>query len=272
MLTYAEFTEMKGKLSTRYLTEDSYAEWSRLVAAAPQGSIYSTPEYLDVICEAAGGRFKILGIARGDELVGGVALYERDSLFGAYVSSRLLLYYNSLIIREYDTRYPSQRTARYLEILTLLEEALSRTKYARLRLHNRWPLTDLRLFMSRGWSVRPNYTYVVFLDDLDLAWKRIDKNFHRLINRCSERGVTVTEDDDFEALFHLHFQTHVRKGSPLYLGRRAFARYFERLKALGLCRLYHARLEDGRSVAAQRHYCAGKFLSSCPNQGIWQMI
>lgn len=242
---------MKSTLTAQYLTEEMYGSWNRLLAGSPQGSIYSTPEYLDVLCAVAGGRFKILGVLRGDELVAGTALYEAPSMFGTAVSNRLLLYYNTLILAESTSRYPSQRAAQELEILSLLEQHLAATTYARLRLHNRWPLFDLRPFLATGWDVRPSYTYIAHFADLKALWECVDKNFRRLIRRCEAQEVTVTDDDDFDSFYRLHYQTHLRKGSPLYLPRAAFQSYIERLKALGLCRLYHARLADGRVAATQ---------------------
>ena len=49
----------------------------------------------------------------------------------------------------------------------------------------------------------------------------------------------------------MHVETAVRKGLEPYLPDAAFGRFFQRLSALGLCRLYHARLPSGRSVSAQ---------------------
>jgi hypothetical protein len=103
---------MAAEIRALVLPEAAFSDWNALVAASPDGSIYSTPEYLDALCAAAGGRFRILAVQRGDELAGGVALYERPSAFGAYVAPRLLLYYNGLVLKRYDTKYPSERTAR----------------------------------------------------------------------------------------------------------------------------------------------------------------
>lgn len=242
---------MKDKLTLRRVTEESYPDWNRLVSVSPQGSIYSTPEYLDLLCAVAGGRFTLRGVYRGAELVGGIALYLDRRPYGTAVSNRLLLYYNSLILAPAKSRYPAQNTARGLETLTLLAEDLAQLKYARLRLHNRDTLTDVRPFFSTGWTVRPGYTYVVDLTDLDQLQQRIDKNFRRLIKRCGDDGVTVTTDDDFDAFYDLHYQTHLRKGSPLYLPRDAFREYYQRLNALNLCRLFNARLPEGRVVATQ---------------------
>ncbi len=238
-------------MTTRYLAEQAYPAWNTMVSASAEGSIYSTPEYLEILCRAAGGRFTILGVFRAEQLVGGVALYFTRTPFGESISNRLLLYYNSIVLAKHDTRYPGQRTARELEILAGLERELSSLKCVRLRLHNRCPLTDVRPFLERGWSARPQYSYVVPLADLEILQQRVDKNFKRLIRRCEQKGVVLTEDDDFDSFFALHEQTHQRKGSPLYLPRESFKRYVDDLRSAGLGCLYHARLPDGRSVAAQ---------------------
>lgn len=242
---------MSAKVTTRILSEPEYGEWNRLVAGSHEGSIYSTPEYLDVLCGATAGRFRLLAAERNGELLGGVGLYERNSRWGCYVTPRLLLYYNGIVLRPHESKYASERTSRQIAILTELAEALSKAGYGRVVFRNRSPLRDSRVFQTRGWDVWLNYTYVVPLSDLQGLWGRVEQNLRRLIQRCSREGVQLTEDDDFESFYRLHEQTHERKGISLYLPRNEFQRYFERLKAQGLCRLYHARLPCGRSISAQ---------------------
>ena len=50
------------------LSEADFPEWSRLVAQSAEGSVYSLPEYLASLCEAAGGAFRILAVRQGDEM------------------------------------------------------------------------------------------------------------------------------------------------------------------------------------------------------------
>ena len=237
---------VKPAVVARVLTETEFPAWNDLVARSPEGSIYSTPEYLDALCTAAGGAFRILAATKGDELLGGVGLYERRSRPGVYVSPRLLLDYNGIVLRDYETRYPSQRTARHNEILEALHDGLAGLGYGRIALRCRSPLTDVRALLARGWTARPDYTYVVPLADLPALWSRMEQNLRRLVDRCTAQGLAVTEDDDFESFFRLHSQIHERKGARLYLPRAAFETYFRRLHAQGLARLYHARLPDGQ--------------------------
>ncbi len=237
--------------AARILSETEFPEWNRLIARSAEGSVYSMPEYLDALCEAAGGTFRILAARGGDELLGGVGLYERADSSGTYVSPRLLLYYNGIVLRAYDTRYPSQRTARQNETLDALCTGLAGLGHSRVALRCRSPLTDVRVLLAKGWTARPQYSYVVPLSDLDQLWARTEQNLRRLVDRCGAQGLTITEDDDFDAFFRLHAQVHERKGARLYLPEAAFRRFFERLRSQSLARLFHARLPGGESISTQ---------------------
>jgi hypothetical protein len=242
---------VRAAAAARVLPASDYPRWNELVRRSEEGAIYQMPEYLEALCEAAGGTFRILAVEKGDELLGGVALYERGSRSGTYVSTRHLLYYNGFVLRPYETHYPSQRTARRNEILDTLAEGLSRLGYGCISLRCRSPLFDVRVLVARGWSARPNYSYVVPLTDLDALWSRMEQNLRRLVGRCAAKGVTVTEDEDFDGFFRLHAQVHERKGARLYLPRDAFRRFFALLRSRQLARLYHARLDSGVSVSTQ---------------------
>jgi hypothetical protein len=240
-----------SSVTVRDIPETSYPSWQRLVMESPAGSVYSLPEYLDALCSAAGGSFRLLGLWRGEELVGGLGLYQRDSTWGRYVWPRLLLYYNGPVLRHFEGKYPSQQTSRSVEALGALASHLDALGYGSLMLKCRPALHDLRPFLSRGWSLRVGYTYEVPLSDLPAQWGRVEQNLRRLVERARKQGIVVSEDEDFPGFYALHELTLGRRGIASYLPREAFARWFTRLRAAGLCRLFQARLPDGRIAASQ---------------------
>ncbi len=242
---------MATQLRVEVLGEAGYDAWARFVAASPDGSVYSLPRYLEVLCRAAGGRFRVLAALQGEEIVGGVALYERDSRFGPYLSPRRLLHYNGVVMRRYATKYPSEQTARDLKTMGALAEALSQRGYAWATLNCTSTVGDVRPFLAAGWTATPNYTYVVSLQDSELVWSRIEQNLRRLVKRCQNDGVVVGVDEDFDAFYSLHAETMGRIEQQTYLGRKAFGQYFEALRTAGLCRLFQARLPGGALLAGQ---------------------
>ena len=242
---------MPSDVTIAVLPETRYPEWNELVAGSAEGSIYNTPEYLDALCAAAGGRYRILVARQGDELAGGIALYERDSILGRYVAPRLLLYYNGIVLRRGATIYPSVETARRLKTLAALAEAIAAARYGHVELRNGGALTDARPFLARSWTAHPSYSYVVPIADLAAAWARVEQNLRRLVTRCAQHGLAFTDDDDFDSFFALHAATMERKDAAVYLPRPAFAAFVTRLLTQHLGRLFHVRTTDGRVVASQ---------------------
>ncbi len=242
---------MSATVTIRELPEPEFAAWEQFVAASPQGSPYSTPTYLDALCTAAGGSFWVLAAERGGQVVGGIGLYEREGAGGRYVSPRLLLYYLSPVLATQETRYPSQRTSREIEVLGALAESLEARGFGSVTLKCRHTLADVRPFLARNWTADPSYTYLLDLTDMEAAWGRVEQNLRRLVNRCAEQGVTMAEDDDFDSFNRLHELTLDRKGAEVYLPAAAFRTWFGKLRSAGLCRLYHARLPDSQVIASQ---------------------
>jgi lipid II:glycine glycyltransferase (peptidoglycan interpeptide bridge formation enzyme) len=164
---------------------------------------------------------------------------------------RFLLYYHGFVLKPHPSRYPSERTSRQLETLSALEETIRKIGYGRVRLKSRSSLIDYRIFIDHGWQAEPSYTYVVPLTDPELLWSRMEQNLRRLVSRSEREGVEFSDDDDFGSFYRLHVQTHARKGAAIYLPEPGFHRYFERLRAQNLCRLFHARNREGRVMASQ---------------------
>jgi len=242
---------MKKTYCTQILPEDRFEEWNRMVAESPEGSVYSLPEYLDTLCSIVGGHFHILACLKGEEIFGGIGVYESDSRAGKVLSNRLLLYYNPIVLKKGKSTHPYKQTSTAIAVLSALQETISARGYARARIHCRDTLTDLRPFLANGWTAWPSYTYVAPIDDMALLGKRMEQNLKRLVARCENDGIACTEDDDIESFYRMHLDTHRRKGAPLYLSPELFARYFKKLKEQKLATLFHARLPDGKAIATQ---------------------
>lgn len=242
---------MSSQHVVRQLGDADFHAWESLVRDSPQGSPYALPLYLDALCGAAGGSFRILGIERDGQLLGGLPLYERRAAGGRLVEPRLLLYYLGPVLAAHTSSYPSIRTARDIHLLGSLVAALGEESFDRVTMKWRHTLPDVRPFLTAGWSVRHSFSYCVDLRDLGAAWDRVEQNLRRLVKRCVDQGMTCSEDDDIEGFLQLHAATLGRKGAETYLPAAAFRTFYQRLRTGGLCRLYHARMPGGQLVASQ---------------------
>jgi len=240
-----------ASVEVRTLESSEYDAWRSLVAGSPDGSIYATAEYLDVLCRAAGGRFRVVAAFRGAEMVGGLPLYGRPERGGLLAGPRLLLYYHGPVLRRFPSKYPSIQTSRDVETLGALADHVATLGFAKVILKGRHSIADARPFMTRGWRAWPSYSYVVSLTDLTAAWSRVEQNLRRLVERCQGQGVVVTDDDDLDSFLRLHAMTMDRHGAETYLPPAAFRQWFTALKASNLVRLFQARLPEGEAIASQ---------------------
>jgi len=242
---------MSRGVDSRRLAAEDWPAWERLVSESPDGSVYALPAYLDALCSAAGGNFELLGVFRGEELVGGLPLYLRNGSGGTWVGPRLLLYYLGPVLRASETRYPSQRTSRQLDVLGAMTKALAERGLDAMTFKCRHTVADVRPFLAAGWKAWPSYSYLVPLEDLELAWSRVEQNLRRLVDRCDKAGFRLVEDDAFPTFYRLHRLALERKDTEPYLPESAFEAFFHRLRSAGLCRLFHAALPDGTIAASQ---------------------
>lgn len=234
-----------------YLSENQFERWDRFVDASNQGSIYNKSFFLQALCEAAGTQFRILTIWKGEEILGGIGLHFAKSQYGDLVHSRGLLYYNGLVLRNFDTKYPSSLTYRQIEIVQPLLQELDDKKYASIELTNRHTLTDARPFIWDGWHVGLRYTYEVPIHDLNKLWDGAEQNIRRLIKRCDQAGMQLVTNDDFKTFYGFHLATCQRKRLSPYLPFERFKTLYTALKMRGCAQIFFAVLPDGKPIAAQ---------------------
>ena len=243
-------------LDVRETQAAEYEQWNSVLAAADEGSSYQSPEYLSLLAETTGASTRFIGVYQnGDELVGGVGVYEEPGWLGVSATSRTLLYYNGPFIKRPETLslYKSETYRRH--ILECLEEYLRRAGYRFVRFKVRNENCDYRPFLANGWSAKPVYTYVMHITDLELQWERIDKNLRRLIRRCKRDGMTMREDGNFESFFDMHEDVHRVKGAPIYMERDRFRAFVRGLVALRIGRLFQAYTKSGEPAASQLVLC-----------------
>lgn len=244
------------------LTEEHYDAWDDFVLSQERtGSIYATARYLDILCRAAGGSFSVVAVHDGDSFVTGFGLYRRRVEVRDVISTRMLLYYNGVVLRDSLLALEGSQSRR-LEALDALHGFLERQPVDAIILHCRHGYQDFRPFLEeRGWHVEPTYTIVVPTTDSSQLWSKFDKNARRLVRRAENLGCTIEPDNDFDPFYHAHEEVHRRKGAPLYLPKEAFRRFVDELIAARLGVIFTARLADGSPAASQlvllgKHPCS----------------
>jgi hypothetical protein len=137
------------QISTRYLEPSEYELWDRFVDTTRLGSIYNQSFFLHALCQAIGTQFRILAAFKNNEMVGGMGLHYNSSRYGDMIHIRPLLYYNGLVISDFDSKYPSITSSRQTEVINAILDELESGKYAFAEFSSTHPLDDLRPFLAR---------------------------------------------------------------------------------------------------------------------------
>jgi hypothetical protein len=233
------------------LNKDQFDQWDRFVDQSCQGSVYSKSIFLQALSEAGRTDFEILSVWKGQEIMGGVGLHYRESRFGRIVHPRGLLYYNGLVLKKFDSRYPSKLTYKHIGIVEALLDTLRETPFAAVELSNRAALTDARAFIWSGWSTWVQYTYEVPIFNLDQLWEKTEQNIRRLITRCKQSGMRMHSSDEFELFFELHKASYARKHLGPYLPLDRFKKLYEILCSHDYAQLFFILSPEGKPLAAQ---------------------
>ena len=240
---------MAGDLTIKTLEESEFEHWDRFVDGSRHGSIYNQSYFLDALCRAFGTHFRILAVFKNDELVGGAGLHYVPGQHGDLVQLRPLLYYNGLVIKDFESKYPSITESRQAEVIETILGELEGGRYASAEFSNTSAFNDLRLFLQHGWQLFPRYTYVVPISDPPAQWERVEQNLRRLISRCEREGFRLEASREAGDFYSMHENTYRRKGVEPYIAREKFIELHGSLKERDACQIYFAVTPDGRRAA-----------------------
>lgn len=184
-------------------------------------------------------------------MLGGIGLHYKTSRHGDMVHIRPMLYYNGLVIHDFNTKYPSITASRQTDVIKAILNELESGRYASAQIASRAPLDDFRPFWSHHWTVWPRYTYIVPIADPAEQWQHVEQNLRRLISRCERDGMTLECSDDIDAFYSMNRDTYLRKGVKPYLSREKFGELYHELKAHDACQIYFAVTPEGQRAAGE---------------------
>lgn len=163
-------------------------QWARLVDAHPAGwTPFHDPVLVGAVSRVVGREAVGLGAWRGEELVGGVFVVVPQQGQPTPVSP---LAYNGPLIASSQASTPERRTAFSAAVAEVLFDGL-RDRFQRCEIRMVPLSADVRGVLTRGWCIRPTFTYHVDISDLGVAWQRMERDRRRLVKRAEQMGYCI---------------------------------------------------------------------------------
>jgi hypothetical protein len=190
-------------LEVREITQ--YEQWDRFVELSPQGSVFATARWMKLFDKP----FKILGVFREYQLVGGLPFFERDISDVTYFDSggvnTPLTPFQGVLLQNLSNARPHTINSLEHEVIETLLKYLE-GKYDRIVITNNYNLRDMRPFIWNGYQSEIKYTYLI--DEPLLENLEPDTRYE--INRASK--INYVREGTCAEFDLLYTETFKRKG------------------------------------------------------------
>lgn len=185
---------------------DSPALWDAFNAQSPQGSVFTSAEWLAAAAAAQGGRPVFLGVMKDGVLSAGVPFLEivKGPLKKATIP--ILTPFGGMLFSPDPGKRRSEAEYFNMECAGLLIEELER-RYSYSFLVHSPSFDDMRPFTWRRWSEKVRYTYIIDISDTDAVWDMMERRVRTVI-RNAESSLTLggaIELDMFTVLYERIF-------------------------------------------------------------------
>ena len=239
----------KSALEVRELEVTGLEAWDRFVTASPQGTLFSESLWLKL----CGFPFRVFGCYKGEEMVGGAAVFESASRQDT-MGLPPLTPFQGVLFRDHSAMKPPGKESLEKKISAALIEALER-QYRNLTLAHHYSYEDIRPYYFHTYGQKSEYTavvrytHLVDLRDIERTWSNIDDNTRYEIHKAEKRGSTVAESDDFSLFDGMHQRTFERQGVERDIPADLLGRMYKRLQQEKRCQLYLARNAQGAATS-----------------------
>jgi hypothetical protein len=238
-------------MKTRELSKAEYPLWDQLIADSAQGKTFLRSDWLTMLSETEPDlHIYLLGcFDNHDKLVGGLALgYQQRSNMKIVNGYEFL--YSGPVIATWPDKHPASRAAKTSQVLNAISNTL-RDEFAYVSMETQPSLTDVRSFIYGGWQVRPVYSHLWRMENIEAAWASMNHVKRNSIRHARQTySFEVEESDDAVLAFARLYRDTMAKFHwlPSLSWESMLLERFRWMHARGGARLFTARDRD-RSVA-----------------------
>ncbi|MDI6877167.1 MAG: GNAT family N-acetyltransferase [Methanomicrobiales archaeon] len=196
---------------------DDKARWDSFVQKSPYGQLFHHWDFLKIVERHTGFRFMPYAITKGEQIVGILPLFYRNTMGVRSVMSpppKTGIPYLGLLL---DATYADLKQYKREHILRIIAEDLraEMDAYAPNLLSISSPpsLLDIRSFVWSGFSVEPLYTYVFDLrQGQERLWKGFSVRRRQQIRDAEKKGLEIAVSDDVSRLYGMVSERYSEQG------------------------------------------------------------
>jgi len=235
--------------SVSVLPSAEYQTWDKFVRDSPQGNLFHTITWVDILSRHFKRKYQILIIRWNDQPVGGCLVFEH-SRFGQPMITPVPLYPYSapLLYRPVDEK-PQKTIANNLQIATALIVFLNQ-RYGLWILESSYLFTDMRAFQWAGFEITPRYTYLLELKEQQELEEGFSQSLRKKIRQAREMQPAVLISTDPAEFIRHYLASYKRHGLKALLAEKDLLKLLPDLLSLPQVKLFYLQFQN-RIVASR---------------------
>jgi hypothetical protein len=223
-----DFGQETTELDVRYLRDDEQTEWESLVESSPQGTIFHKYKWLESFKDYS---FKILVCTHKHVIIAGMPLPYTIRFHLKFGVNPPFTPYQGIIFKATESKYVRKLSFEKAVSRLLAEKAKNSLPYFRYCFH--YNFVDAQPLIWAGFSVTPNYTYILNLESSsETILENMEKTARNRIKRALKYNLEFC-DATITDIVDLTFLTYARKGQQPPYSRQRYQEYWEGFSKIG---------------------------------------
>ena len=226
------------------------AAWDQLAQSSPQANVFQTRDCLQMLCATdADLRVRRFGCFDGAQLLDAQAVVYH-ARWGMLLAAPFEFFYASPMLAAAPHCARASRAPKQCDALAALAREIAR-HFASVEFETHPALKDVRAFLETGWRVRPVYTHIWRVDQIEQTWAAMNREKRSAIKHALAQFAFAHAEDDvtLDAFLAVYRETMAKfswRPSPKWAAMfRARLRW---LTERGCARLYTARDANGKLI------------------------
>jgi len=157
--------------------------WDKFVEASPQGTVFSTSQWLNAVSSVQGGEPLMVGVWKNDQLIAGVSCIHIAHGPFKKATSPVMTPYGGIIYRPDPGKRHSEAESFNMSCAQQLIKYLN-TRYHQVFLVHTPEFKDIRPFTWAGWREKVLYTYIMDITDIERLWNLLERKVRTVIRNA----------------------------------------------------------------------------------------
>jgi hypothetical protein len=236
-------------LEARLLTEADYEQWDQLAEQSECGTIFHSSLWITTSARCLGLKVVMIGVFKGDHLVGGCFFYKRRilSLLPVGTTRIELSPYGGFLLPNIALSKVRANEGKRRSIVSTILEKIEKEKLLSLTITNSPNLIDLREFILKNWTVTVHYTYMIPLEG-DIP-SNVDRVVRDSIRKAQKHGIVVAKEMNQPVFWKLNALTFTKQGKNIPFQQDHLFNLIEYLHDKNLGELWLAKTPSGDPVS-----------------------